>query len=409
MNVLLLGNGFDLYYKLPTRYIDFLNTVNFLIHNQSLNIKYIGDVFSDISFKNDKFIKSCYETHKSVFDYTPIEKDKINELVNITSNNKWFLYLIKSYNQDIGWIDFEKEISFVISCFQKNLPEVGKHIFFNSENVEALYILQHFDILSCEDDSIKRYAGGHSRSVKRIYCKEYPIGSGNIIVDKESIVNVLHNELCELAEALKLYLQCFVESIFDVLHKEGTCKRLDILSNARVAVTFNYTNTYEKLYFNKHVFHIHGNLNNNIILGVNSDETDIIIEQSNNIILPDTTFLSFKKYYNRSVYDTDVDYLKWISELNDGYYLTIMGHSLDVTDKDIIKELFDQAYEIIILYHNIEAKHKYAENLVKIFGKIKFEKLRREKNLRLLPLDMDFTDMVLEMKEDAFDKVISSL
>ena len=53
-----------------------------------------------------------------------------------------------------------------------------------------------------------------------------------------------------------------------------------------------------------------------------------------------------------------------------------MGHSLDVTDKDIIKELFEQADEITIFYHNIEAKRKYAENLVKIFGKIKFEKLQ---------------------------------
>ena len=30
MNVFLLGNGFDLYHKLPTKYINFLNTVEFL-------------------------------------------------------------------------------------------------------------------------------------------------------------------------------------------------------------------------------------------------------------------------------------------------------------------------------------------------------------------------------------------
>ena len=30
MNVLFLGNGFDLFHKLPTKYINFLNTVDSL-------------------------------------------------------------------------------------------------------------------------------------------------------------------------------------------------------------------------------------------------------------------------------------------------------------------------------------------------------------------------------------------
>ena len=47
MNVLLLGNGFDIYHKLPTKYSNFLNTVDFLCHYYDDTKEYVGNVFSD--------------------------------------------------------------------------------------------------------------------------------------------------------------------------------------------------------------------------------------------------------------------------------------------------------------------------------------------------------------------------
>lgn len=46
MDILLLGNGFDLYHKLPTKYINFLNTVKFLQNNFSETDMTTIDLFS---------------------------------------------------------------------------------------------------------------------------------------------------------------------------------------------------------------------------------------------------------------------------------------------------------------------------------------------------------------------------
>lgn len=39
-NILLVGNGFDLYYKLPTKYADFLHVVKFLLKNRNNSNSY---------------------------------------------------------------------------------------------------------------------------------------------------------------------------------------------------------------------------------------------------------------------------------------------------------------------------------------------------------------------------------
>ena len=76
-----------------------------------------------------------------------------------------------------------------------------------------------------------------------------------------------------------------------------------------------------------------------------------------------------------------------------------MGHSLDVTDKDILYELIECATDITILYHDETSKAQYISNLVKIFGREGFIQLRAMKNLTLLPLNMDFTNFAMKRAE----------
>ena len=69
-NILLLGNGFDLYYKLPTKYADFLHVVTFLQTHRKDTFETIGDVFSQQSLQEaDPFIKACYYTHKKTYAF----------------------------------------------------------------------------------------------------------------------------------------------------------------------------------------------------------------------------------------------------------------------------------------------------------------------------------------------------
>ena len=74
MNILLLGNGFDLYHKLPTRYDNFLHTIDFLVKNYKPEMKTIADVFGDSRIqKEDAFIYECYLKHKEVYEKIALE------------------------------------------------------------------------------------------------------------------------------------------------------------------------------------------------------------------------------------------------------------------------------------------------------------------------------------------------
>ncbi len=394
---MLLGNGFDLYYKLPTKYDNFLHVVNFLINNRSKTFESIGDVFSQTSLQTASgFIACCYNAHQKTFDATQLSEDDISEIINLTCNNLWFSYLNKVFNKDVGWIDFEKEIGYVLKCFQKAF-EKSTFVHFKTEEKYVQYVIELFGFYIDKIASKKVPTIG-AYKVNVDYCLEMPIGSGNNIVNTEKVVDKLYNELLDLAKALKLYLKCFVENAYELLKNDGTCSRLEFLSHIEKTITFNYTKTYEKMYFNNSVFHIHGKVNDEIVLGVNSDDSD-------NLESIDTTFVCFKKYFQRTLFETDREYLRWIKEFVDTqtpYRLFAMGHSLDITDRDIIEEVFQSANEIIVLYHNVSAKKSYISNLIKMFGKDKFDLLKKDKKLTFLSLNQDFSSLKVTLNEESW-------
>ena len=53
MKILLLGNGFDLNYGLPTKYIDFLKVIDFLRSNIQYNITTVGSVMGNPRLHNE--------------------------------------------------------------------------------------------------------------------------------------------------------------------------------------------------------------------------------------------------------------------------------------------------------------------------------------------------------------------
>ena len=411
MNVLLLGNGFDIHYKLPTQYANFLNVVNFLMKSSSTKFETIGNVFSNAELqRKDSFIKECYEYHKESYDKVLIDNDKINEIINSAKDNLWFNFLSKSLDDKINWIDFEKEITIVISAFESALStqfifksSKGRIVLqLHKQNKGVQYIINSFNFFIDVYES-HNYSSSESRVVKKEYCIEHPTYSGNITIDKEKIINYLVNELRDFEEILKKYLHCFVESSFESLCKSGNCKQIDIFTKIDKTITFNYTNTFEKIYSKNSLFHIHGNVKNRIILGVNSNESD-------NLEKIDTSFISFKKYFQRAMLETDNNYIQWLKDIVDSkteYRLITMGHSLDETDKDIIENVFTYANEIVVLYHNDVAKMSYIRNLVKIFGKDGFNSLRNR--LTFLSTNTDFSEYIEKIEKEKYDSLIKTL
>lgn len=384
MNVLMLGNGFDLNYKLPTKYINFLNTVKYISESNLTDVKTVGDIWGAEELQQvDKDVAESYIQHQAVYDSAMIEKETLIKLSELAKNNLWFSYLLTSFNRDIGWIDFEKEINIVLHAFQSFLAET--HIVFDKkaflESKTNQYIIGYFDFF--HQPTNPGLFGDTTRRVKDEFTTVYPQGSANKVIDKEKIIQTLENELNALAEGLRIYLQSFIENVVGEMCRYKSLNPLSALMNAQRVVTFNYTNTYEQVYKCENVCHIHGNVKDCIILGVNPDKSD-------DIDTVDTSFVRFKKYFQRVVHRSDVDYLEWITKNQQSTSLLVMGHSLDVTDQDIIVQMFEAAQYITVLYHNDQAKASLITNLIRIYGKSKFDELRLKKRLRFLPQNGEY-------------------
>ncbi len=402
MNILLLGNGFDLYHKLPTRYDNFLHTIDFLVKNYKPEMKTIADIFGDSRLhKEDSFIGECYNTHKIVYENITLDEYVVERLINLSKDNLWFRYLLRIFDNKVGWIDFEKEIAYVLDAFNAFLKKATVKVRFHEVNKEQTYIIKNFNFFLKDYNS--GIVGGPSHSVIDDFTKEYPLGSGVTIVNKEKIIDHLLEELNIVAKTLRLYLECFIEPALIGI-KQHTLTRCSAISHIDKAISFNYTSSYEQFYLSSEIFHLHGDVKNKIIIGVNPDSSDEITSI-------DVSFVKFKKYFQRTQYNTDLNYINWLKEIREPKQFTsliVMGHSLDITDKDILMELFNKMDEIMILYHNEQAKNTYISNLINMYGKEGLDNLRKQKGLTFLSLDMDFSDLVKKRSESSLEGIVKS-
>lgn len=382
MNILLLGNGFDLYHNLPTKYINFINTVNFLKDNFDENeMNTIGKVFNDERlYSVDYGIKNSYEKYYSIYSRFPLDTNSIKQLVEYAKNNTWFTYLSRIAEKIDTWIDFEKEIGSVVEAFEKFFEKnTRKEIYFTHLSHNDSEIIRMFKFFYSEfrDEGL----GGKNYEVNDEFLVCLTLSNAPVI-NKKKIIDTLYNQLEYLSHMLKLYLQCFVENVLDKISESGLYNTHNIFSNATHIFTLNYTNTFEKLYWGdgkKKICHLHGIVGDDIVLGVNSDEFDEL-EKLN------TDFICFKKYYQRVYYKTDLKYLSTVKTINNidkriDHQLTVMGHSLDITDKEIITTLFEYASKITIFCHDRKVIGDYIKNLISIYGKKGFDDLRISKDL----------------------------
>lgn len=385
-NIFLIGNGFDLHHMLPTKYYDFMCVADYLNTNRLEFPISIGDVLSNCT--ENENIKKCYNAHKEVFDAIEVKSDNAIEISNLLQNNIWFNYFLKTLNRDLGWIDFEKEIFTVISTLDTIIDFDEKTVYLPQHELLPPFILSNFRYFVDIYDDVELYPGD-DLDIKSQYLIEYPYNSGIYVADKKKIFEELYKNLREFSQALNLYFDCFVENAFDLLHKDDFMSRIriDLMNMADNSISFNYTSTLEKLYFNQKAFHIHGTIKEQkMVLGVNPDETD-------DIGTNDTSLIKFKKYYQREVYGTDIEYINWYRETigtKTEYRVIVIGHSLDETDKDIVSDMFLNAKEIYITYYDNVCKDSYIANIVKMFGKSGFDKFRRDQHMQFIPLcDVD--------------------
>lgn len=326
MNILVIGNGFDLAHGLPTTYLDFLRFIN-CVKEVIRPINRYGDINSilmEIKPNIRQILVSKYKQGKWITDKLFIDS---------VTDNLWIEYFNKKYKR-IGetWIDFEKEISNVVQTLDKLDNDINKMYGYEPDLA---------DILS-----------------------EYG-------VEDNKISNLLVSHLNRLINALEIYLRCYVCEI------KTDCFSPDIRGLSVDAVlSFNYTNTYNRLYSSGKLIkynYIHGNINfnneknyiNNMVLGIDEylegKEKDTKLE-----------YVELKKYFQRIYKATGSLYKKWLEEGHWDYNIYFFGHSLNETDKDILRDIIlNESTKIFIYYHNKQVYAKLIKNLINVIGQDK--------------------------------------
>lgn len=369
MKILLIGNGFDLAHELPTKYTDFLKfskVINMISQSNALN---------NVCEIN----KLCCQEqmHSSIklmipqkFGDEELAKDAV-ELLELIKDNFWINYFLQCpILERENWIDFESEISNVIKSIDADMEK-------NSTSLEDCVSL----ISNCYVEKFfhKRLPGG---------VLDY--GQAVDIISFKEIRDILYKDLNRLIRAFEIYLFEYVENIV-VKEISEDIRNLEIDH----VLSFNYSHTYQKLYGKQNVKYdyIHGETKsdstletNNIVLGID----EYLSKKKKNT---NTDFIAFKKYYQRVYKETGCKYKNWVDEIvatrykneislksqfpkqipyekfNVRHKLYIFGHSLDITDKDVLRNLIlnDNVYTTIF-YHNKDIMGQQIENLVKVIG-----------------------------------------
>lgn len=355
---IVIGNGFDKACGLPTGYSDFLREVK------------TAEVVHD-HFKKMRKAQRLYETWK----------DKCAEPTRYylpLINNSW--YRLFNYNrskvQKNDWVDFEKEVTLLITSIETNMDTHG---------------LTELDRISLKDDPdltndlkamlltecppVRRWSINHPFCRK--YIRSYKELNIHLAKDFEYLRNALWHYLKFNSQERRLKES---DGVNEIISKIGSAINENI---STFVISFNYTDTLEQIlknrgikYDKKQFCYIHGKLGstmeqNTMVLGMGGDYPDV-----------NELFLEFRKENQRNKYNTDPKYLGWIEDFkkkrnrNKCRELIIFGHSLSVTDKYVISELIEaNNMRTKIYYYDGDSKTNMTKEL-SIYMKGKIEDLR---------------------------------
>lgn len=372
MNILIVGNGFDLAHQLKTKYSDFIN----IIDSRGKQSQLVDP--SDCSTKPKLFMPT-------VELYEKVKKSDI------------FKYMKSQLMQNMGWIDFENELRTIVD----SVCEFPVLLTKRSKEYRGNYIPMYVFDGNLDDipPFMHRYLSHHT---------------GHTTWTNRQLVQLnqeINNQISDFVDLFKEYIHWINEE------KINTAKHIKFFDSLDIdhLVSFNYTSTYLTLYNSdnhipfENICYVHGktgaDFDDGIVMGIGSD----FFEDGKH-----EEFLRCFKFYQRYKYQTSDVYQKWLKDYRDptpldyinlykqesdtnslsnhgdvdnriSYQLLpefnnriyIYGHSLDPTDKNILLPFFKFAKEhhnthIYIYYQNDTSLFALEKNLVRILGKDMF-------------------------------------
>lgn len=278
-----------------------------------------------------------------------------NEMHVCLQSNPWLKFFVnRSKSTGRNRIDFEAEIKRVVQQLDGLGAMSDPRINFRS--------------FKYEDKDINEFW-------RNVYNK-FQTKNQEEFVPVDRFAEVLYTDFERIIRALDIYIAGFVQEI-PVERKDPDIEQL----KPDCVLSFNYSNTYERIYGAGRTItydYIHGkaDLSRNertcqLVLGIQEYLSD---DRKNQDLL----FLPFKKYFQRIYRSTDNDYLSWAHQFQEeeAFYqhnmqlfqagepilrqtvpsrrrvianlssipheihtLHIFGHSLDVTDGDVLRQL----------------------------------------------------------------------
>ena len=322
MDILILGNGFDLAHGLNTRYSDFL--------------KYCQDKYNVMRYSGDKDSNFLY-------------------------NNVWIKHFLNKKISGDKWIDLEKEIYNVIAKLSK-LLYFKNDVSYEQYNEIVFYLSK--DYMELNFDEVIKY----------FHKQVYP-NNNCYFVHIKDFVSFLYEQLRDFIKEFEKYL------IEEKNNKIANIPKYKLRINKKCIslLNFNYTDICEELYginfshndyaINTKAVYVHGKIgdenNCNLVLGTHSFDNEQI----------PVVFNIFKKHHQRHKYRTIEQYQELLNELKYPQKIYtpvfhIVGHSLDKTDHAILRHILlaKEKSVINIYYHNEEALARMQSNIDLIIG-----------------------------------------
>lgn len=363
-NILIVGNGFDLYHKLPTRYSDFMFCAT---QWESFREEYYSNTVKEgpIEQISVPLTEKGELTHEALAEFGKhkylLNAKHIEFLDKHLPSNTWIQCFSQLLNQGLNWIDFEAEI-------QKVLEDAEEYSMQSiPNNVGKRGDTDLPDRLKRIPDIFGAAARNGYLNFGAVDVLKHYVDKRELQQNKERLIEFMINELNNLITCLQYYLSEFVANIKCDRYSEQikALGEVDLLN-------FNYTTTFHTVY-GSHSLHEHhavhgGIVNGDIVLGISDDA------------FPDTyDYIRFQKYFQRIQKRTGSYYRDWNLTTPDdfgGYYeanVFIMGHSLGIADFGVLSYFFDNrsVRSITIFHHNQKSYEDLVVNLVKALGKEK--------------------------------------
>lgn len=350
-DLLIVGNGFDLGSGYNTSYKQFLDD-------------------NDYPMPNNFLFKYCYASYSNNFQF----------------NNDWngFEKLLCQFLHFINYLftDNGVEISFS-NPIDQGFYKTWNYLVFTIKNkrnipeeiVRSIIIANSFDKLFFSNAHGCKTFEDLPDSIVFKYYANVPVTTTIKKDVLRTIIHSINNEFLGLENLLKSHIKNITSERRSPPHLLMDCHIERVLS-------FNYSHTAQEAFNldDSDVAYVHGDIDSDIILGVEPSMIDNQSFDENSLL--DLFFKRFRRIYKNcnSHYNSKI-----IDKLDSDAVIGIYGHSLDLSDRSMLKPIFDKDYKQYDIYC-YGGQKEYIIRLSKLIGIDLYERLRNEDKINIIEI-----------------------